>query len=250
MNETAPTASLDRGSGVPLYLQIKRVLAGEIKAGAADALAMTEQGLTERFRVSRATVRHALQELVTEGLVYRERSKGTFPVEQMNIDRPATLRTGGLVGYLRSLGMDPTSQVTRVRREVPDAVVGEALALAAGETVLVFERLISASGTPLSLALVHVRSPEAFLPTAAELESAGSVVSLLDRDHGIVAERSEHHVWASTASERESRALDIPEHSAILAVESIMRTREGRPVIWRRIADRADVIKHTFFSGV
>ncbi|MGP6170011.1 GntR family transcriptional regulator [Microbacterium sp. A204] len=243
-------SQIDRRSGIPLYLQIKHILADEIAENPAQARGMTEQQLTQRFRVSRATVRQALQEMVTAGLIYRERSKGTFPVERVNIDRPATLQVGGLVGYLQDQGLHPTSEVSDVHRDVPSEEVGAALALEPGERVLSFRRRIMAKGGPLSLARVYLRSPDDFAPTVEELEAAGSAIALLEERHGIVVTRSEHHVWATGASPEESAALDIEPGSPILALETRLMTREGHPVVWRRISDRSDLIKHTFVSNV
>ncbi|GAA3880430.1 GntR family transcriptional regulator [Leifsonia kafniensis] len=243
-------SQIDRRSGVPLYLQIKQILATEIEAEGAGAGAMTEQTLTERFHVSRATVRQALHELVQDGLVYRERSKGTFPVQRMDFERPATLQVGGLVGYLADLGMNPSSEVSDVHRAVPPREVADGLGLEAEETVLIFTRRIFANGQPLSLARVYLRSPSDFLPTPTELESAGSAIELLERAHGVRVARSEHRVWASAASAQEASALAIAEGDPVLVLETVMRTREGRPVIWRRLADHADTIKHTFISDI
>jgi GntR family transcriptional regulator len=54
----------------------------------------TEYELVERFRVSHAPVRQALKELADEGYVYRERAKGTFPVQELPV-RPPGLELGG-----------------------------------------------------------------------------------------------------------------------------------------------------------
>lgn len=243
-------AQVDRTSGIPLYLQIRAILADELAAGAADAQAMTEQGLVQRFRVSRATVRQALQELVKDGLVYRERAKGTFPVERVGIDRPATLRVGALVDYLAAQGMNPTSEVSDVRREVPPQAVREALNLEEGETVLAFTRRILADGRPISLARVRLRSPHEFLPTVADLEAAPSAIALLEKRCGIRVARSRHQVWASGASAEEAAALDLAEGSPVLVLQTLLSTLEGRPVVWRRIADAADEITHTFESDL
>ena len=68
--------------------------------------------LVERFRVSRAPVRQALKELTDEGYVYRERAKGTFPVQELPV-RPLGLELGGLVGFLRNQGMDCKSKILK-----------------------------------------------------------------------------------------------------------------------------------------
>ncbi|MET3721716.1 MULTISPECIES: GntR family transcriptional regulator [unclassified Arthrobacter] len=99
---------------------------------------MTEEVLITRFHVSRAPVRQALKELVDEGYVYRERAKGTFPVQGLNVQRPATLQLGGLMGYLREQGLSPEATVHGVTRAVPPADVRKQLGLGASEKVLTF----------------------------------------------------------------------------------------------------------------
>src|SRR4051812_48324182 len=98
---------IDRNSAIPLYKQIKHILIEELreKDGQQGRPFSTEQELTHRFHVSRAPVRQALKELADEGYVYRERAKGTFPVQEVPV-RPPGLELGGLVSYLREQGMD------------------------------------------------------------------------------------------------------------------------------------------------
>lgn len=240
--------SLDRSSGMPLYRQIKKIIGDELRE-ADEAQQLTEQELTRRFRVSRSTVRQALQELANDGLVYRDRAKGTFPVRRVGIERPASLSVGGLIGYLADQGLEPSSVVTDVARAVPSEPVAAALQLSPGETVLSFARRIFAKGDPLSIAHIHLRSPEEFLPSAADLESAGSAIALLEARYGTTVSRSEHHVWARGAGAEEAAALGLEVGAPVLEVESLTFTREGRPLIWRRIVDRGEGVKHVFISG-
>src|SRR6266852_2932795 len=63
-----------------LYARVETVLAGEITDGdlrIGDQLP-TEDSLIARFGVSRITVRRAIQNLVSRGLVEIRRGKGTF----------------------------------------------------------------------------------------------------------------------------------------------------------------------------
>lgn len=70
---------LDKSSAVPLYQQLKEILQkkieNEMKPG--DALP-TEPEIEEKYKVSRMTVRRAIDELVIDGLVYKKQGKGTF----------------------------------------------------------------------------------------------------------------------------------------------------------------------------
>lgn len=71
---------LDPTRGVPLHEQLKEILRAEIREGRlrpGDRLP-TEAELCARYRVSRAPVRQALEDLVREGLIVRRRGRGTF----------------------------------------------------------------------------------------------------------------------------------------------------------------------------
>ena len=63
------------------YFQLAEVLRQQIKDAAAGGSMVAlpyENELAEKHRISRATVRHALDLLEREGLIYRARGKGTF----------------------------------------------------------------------------------------------------------------------------------------------------------------------------
>ena len=75
-----PTSRIDRTSPVPFYFQLKKTLAEEIVAGRwlpGDRLP-SEPSVCAHFDVSRTTVRQALGELEAEGMIRREKGRGTF----------------------------------------------------------------------------------------------------------------------------------------------------------------------------
>ena len=74
------TPLIDPSSATPLYAQVEAVLASDIAGGTLPAGSQlpTENDLIERFGVSRPTVRRAVQNLVSRGLVEIQRGKGTY----------------------------------------------------------------------------------------------------------------------------------------------------------------------------
>ncbi len=62
----------------PKYLQIKTQIHEEIQHMYSNEVIESERVLTKRLNASRMTVRRALDELVEEGFLYREKNKGTF----------------------------------------------------------------------------------------------------------------------------------------------------------------------------
>src|ERR1700746_2438332 len=91
-----------------LYLRVETALASEIADGelkVGDQLP-TEDSLIARFGVSRITVRRAIQNLVSRGLVEIHRGKGTF-VSAPKITQELTELTG-FVEDMHALGRKPT----------------------------------------------------------------------------------------------------------------------------------------------
>src|SRR5882757_3374151 len=88
----------------PLYERVESVLADDIADGSLlpEAQLPPEEGLIERFKVSRTTVRKAIQNLIERGLVEVRRGKGTF-VTQPKITQELTELTG-FVEDMRALG--------------------------------------------------------------------------------------------------------------------------------------------------
>src|SRR5699024_6442493 len=74
---------LDYNSVVPLYHQLKELITENIKGRLwkEGFKVPSERELMGTYKVSRATVRKALTELMTEGLIYRKQGIGTFVSE-------------------------------------------------------------------------------------------------------------------------------------------------------------------------
>lgn len=73
-------SEIDKTVPIPLYYQLKQMLKRDIEEGKyepGDRLP-TEQELCDTFEISRQPVRHALTELVYEGILYRKPGLGTF----------------------------------------------------------------------------------------------------------------------------------------------------------------------------
>ena len=95
----------------PLYERVESVLAGDIADGSLppETQLPAEEGLIERFKVSRTTVRKAIQNLIERGLVEVRRGKGTF-VTQPKITQELTELTG-FVEDMQALGRTPTARL-------------------------------------------------------------------------------------------------------------------------------------------
>src|SRR6266404_4950580 len=119
-------------SSLPLYVHVESVLAGDIADGSLppETQLPSEDGLIERFKVSRTTVRKAIQNLVERELVEVRRGKGTF-VAQPKITQELTELTG-FVEDMQALGRTPTARLLGKCVIAADEADAHHLALAPG----------------------------------------------------------------------------------------------------------------------
>ena len=103
---------LDKSVPMPLYYQLKTLIAEEIENGSypVGSLIPTEAELSEMFAISRTTVRQAIAELVHEGKLYRVKSKGTF-VARQKIRQDFMNRLQSFNEEMRQSGRCPSTEV-------------------------------------------------------------------------------------------------------------------------------------------
>lgn len=101
------------------YQSLAQVLRDAIAQGVyADRRPLpTEAELVEEYGVSRQTVRHALEELVAEGLVFRVRGRGTFAT---SLASTQYLRSIGSVDDLLALSHDSVMEIVEPLRRRAD----------------------------------------------------------------------------------------------------------------------------------
>jgi GntR family transcriptional regulator len=133
----------------PLYERVESVLSGDIADGSLppETQLPPEDGLVERFKVSRTTVRKAIQNLVERGLVEVRRGRGTF-VTQPKITQELTELTG-FVEDMQALGRKPTARLLDKHIVAADEAVADHLTLAPGTLVVRLRRVRLADGVAI-----------------------------------------------------------------------------------------------------
>lgn len=189
-----------------------RIVAGEWKLGERIP---DEADFAEEFACSRTTVNRAIQALADEGIVERKRKGGTRV-------RPLPLRVAQfpipiLRAQVESRGMAYSSRVARrERRPVPDAVAGR---MAIDDApCLYLETVHLADGHPFAFETRWVN-----LETVPAFESAD--FTTISANEWLVRTvpftRGEIGLSAVTAGTSLALALDVPEGSALLAMERV-----------------------------
>jgi GntR family transcriptional regulator len=101
---------IDKLSRIPLYCQLMDILISEIQTNRKeDEQLPSEREIGEKYNVSRATVRQAMQEMEQEGYIYRSHGKGTFVAPQRV--NQELLKFYSFTEEMKKLGKSPSSQV-------------------------------------------------------------------------------------------------------------------------------------------
>jgi GntR family transcriptional regulator len=225
-----------------LYSRVETVLSGEIGDGdlKVDDQLPTEDSLITRFGVSRITVRRAIQNLVSRGLVEIRRGKGTF-VAAPKITQDLR-ELSGFVEDMHALGRKPTARVVGKEIVAADATVANELALTRGERVVRIRRVRLADGVPLSF-------DETYLPLdigkriiANDLKIE-PIFSLLERKYDVPLIEAEYKLDAVAADSDVAAALKVKQRSPIFRIERTSYSTGSRPVDYERLHYRGDVVR-------
>src|SRR5918994_7729584 len=116
ISHTSEARRVNYRPGVPRYLQIADAIRRDLR-GDGERIA-SEHTLCAKFKVSRPTIRQALDVLVQEGRLYRHAGRGTFATAVAGDDR--RLRVIGSIDDIMALGAETWFEVlSRERMPVP-----------------------------------------------------------------------------------------------------------------------------------
>ncbi|MFJ5694995.1 GntR family transcriptional regulator [Arthrobacter sp. NPDC093125] len=227
---------IDRNSPVPLHHQVAQSFEEAIIEGrlAPGHRVESEMVLSTRLRLSRPTVRQAMDSLVRRGLLVRKRGIGTQVVDGP-LRRPVKLTS--LHEDLRAVGLDPTTVVTSFAWEVPKAEIAEGLGSAADLKVCHFTRIRAVDGKPLALMENWVSSTIKGL--SAEALETDSLYDVLQRA-GVNLRVASQSIGAATADSAQAALLNIRPGAALVTMRRTASDDTGRVIEIGRHVYRAD----------
>ncbi len=228
---------VDPKSPTPLYMQLVQ----QIEQAVADGVLTPgdriegEPVLVNRLGISRATIRHAIDQLVDRGILMRKHGVGT-QVVAANLARRSGLIS--LYDELLEGGRQPSTSLVEARVRAAPTDVAEALQLDPSSDALFLKRLRSADGRPFAIMRnwlpVGVLSLDDFDP-----ETEGLYEAL--RKVGVSADVAHQSVGAAAADEDESTLLDLPVGAPVLTMSTTSYVGLGQPVEFGQHTYRPDL---------
>ncbi|WP_229075901.1 GntR family transcriptional regulator [Actinoplanes sp. DH11] len=195
----------------------------------------SERSLSEHLGASRPTVRAAIDDLASNGLLVRQHGRGTFTSPHKITqevpsasDRPVPPADG-----------DWTSEVLEFRTEPAGARLGRRFELSPGDDLLHVRRRRIVDGGPM--ALESIRLPAALVTgITAEDFVAGSLYRLLRERYRVTATDAVQTIEPTVTDIEEAQLLGVPLHSPALLFERTTRDDAGRVVEFTRSIYRGD----------
>jgi GntR family transcriptional regulator len=223
---------LESESAAPLYLQLQRVLrdAIERRVLAPDEALPPERDLADAYKISRVTVRKALDGLVDARLLTRRQGAGTFVAARVEKNF-ATISS--FTEDMLSRGRAPRSEWLSRSEGAVTPEEAMALGLSPGSPVYRFTRIRYADGQ--SMALEHSTIP------ARALESTEAVADSLYKALGDSRPvRVLQRLRAVLFTAEQAELLGIEQGSAGLEIERRGFSQDGRTVEFTRSYYRGD----------
>jgi GntR family transcriptional regulator len=238
-NGTSSVVELERDSPVPLYLQIKEHLTRDIAVPdlRRDKF-YTDSELCAKFRVSRMTVRQAVQELVNDGLVKRARGIGTFIVARRHAE--GAVSTSDFRERWEAEGRPMAVELLSYETRPCPAGFAEDLGIARNAPVRFVFRLRSAGA--MAIALDYRYLPVAVAAGISQAD-AGSLRRALRGRFEFA--HSDIHLEATSAGETEMRWLDVPRGAPLMMRRVRIVSTDGLPLLAGYTVYRADLVRYS-----
>lgn len=227
---------IDKKSPVPVYFQLKNAILDKIKNGeyAPGNLIPSERELGEMLNISRMTVRQALNQLVSDGFLYREKGKGTFvakgKIEQKNImSFSETVRRNGLT---------PSTQILEFSRKAVTADIAAILDISEGELIYHVRRLRLADDKPIAIEEVFI--PEKYCRGLERFDLKDSLYKLLREEYSYTFTYIDSITEAATPSKEEKGLLKIQPSTPVLRVSGTTHIENDIKLFHFRDSYRSD----------
>lgn len=213
----------------PLYHQIYIVLRHQIADGSlkeGDVLP-GELDLAALYGVSRITVKRALDELAKDGLVKRERGRGTS-VSAIQSPNPMRSSFEGQMEDLLAMGLETEVELLELDYRPASEEVAVALQCPVGTEVQHSVRVRHAKGVPFSYLTTFVPADIGRSFKADDLASR-PLLALME-DCGVRVASAEQTITATLADAVTGRRLDVMAGAPLTKMVRIVRDVSGNPV--------------------
>jgi len=234
---------IDKSSPLPIYYQIEEQLKKQIENGELkpnDSLP-SEREFAERFEISRMTVRQAINNLVNDGYLYRQKGRGTF-VSEKKLEQQLV----GLTSFtedMKARGMVPSSKLLSFEIIAASEKIAVQLHISLHAPVYEIKRIRLADDVPMALESVYVSAN--LVKGLTESIVNDSLYRYIEEELGLKIGEANQTLESILASETEVKHLGISSYSPVLLIQRNTYLQDGTPLEVVKSSYRADRYKFT-----
>ncbi len=222
---------VDPSNPIPKYLQISAWLKELIQTGRykEGERLPSEIELSRLCEVNRNTLRQAISELTAEGLLRKEKGKGTF----VSMSKPVPLkhkleRISSFRDDLNEIGIEENTILLKKGIEDAPDHVAKALILGAKSKVISVCRLRKGDDIPLIYEESYL--PGEMFNGILVMDLTGSMYKILSERFDIILARCEQTIRAVNLNVQIAKLFGLPKNSAGLYMESVTYNENNIPI--------------------
>ena len=246
MQESNTDTIISRDIDIPLWLQLKSILQGQIQSGELlpDSRLYSEHELCRMYSISRTVVREALNELVHDRFIYRIQGKGTF-ITGRKEEQDFAGSNIGFSGEMIGKGREVITKILKQILSKPSSREKRMLRLDAHQSIVKIRRLMIIDDQ--ARMLVDMSFP-ADLVSGFENVNLGnrSIYDILKRRYGLVPSTSERWIEAILPTDKQAALLNISPGTPLLGIESCAYLPDGRAFEYYYGLHRSDISRLHF----
>ena len=229
---------INKNSPVPIYHQLEEYIKQQIETGILkeEAVIPSEREYAERFQISRMTVRQAINNLVSEGYLKRQKGRGTF-VNKKKVEQELQ----GMTSFTEDMlarGMNPSSTLLSFQIIPADCNTAMDLRIKENDSVYKIKRIRLADGAPMALETAYI--PVEIVPGLTEENSNLSLYQYIEEHLSLSISEATQEIEASVADKHATENLGINIGDPILLIERISYLTDGIPFELVKSTFRAD----------
>ncbi|HRQ22066.1 MAG TPA: GntR family transcriptional regulator [Anaerolineales bacterium] len=234
---------VDRNSPLPLHYQLKQHLLEKIESGEwkSNDLIPSEQELQDTFGLSRITVRQALSDLVYEGLLIRERGRGTFVAPPKMTHSPDDRRS--LTEFMLEQGITPGWKVIEKGFVEANKEVAANLKLPHKTRVYRIRRLRLAADEAIGQHTAYLTESVSSQINEANLLEGGSL-NYISHIPQMTTSHATRSIEAVAASDLDVKLLHMTLGSPVLMIQRVVTSASGEPLEFLQARYRGDRFKY------
>jgi GntR family transcriptional regulator len=229
---------LDDGP-TPLYHQLKSAIENRIRSRELKEKERlpSETELCQEFGVSRTTVRQALSELLRDGLIYRERGRGTFISEGARLKRPVLK---GRIENLMASGVGTRIKVLSYKEAAFPKEVTEIIKTRTPQRACRLEFVRSLPAGPQAYSLIYFPLNLGRMISPEEIKETTEIILLVEDKLKIKAQGAHQTIDVGLADKVVARNLSVRLRTPLLIVHREYFTKNGSLLFLAKTCYRPD----------